>query len=130
MGAHVVHEDDVAFFQGPHEDLLDIGQEGRAIHRAVDHVRCCDAIDAQGGHEGERLPVAVGHLGNQPLAPRSAAVEPGHLGRHRSLVNEHETRGLQSTLLGLQLPTCGGDIGSILLGRVEDFFLSVILWRS
>ena len=118
------------FLQRRHQHLLDIGEEGWAIHGAIDHIRRGHTVDAQGGNQRQRLPVAVRHLRDQPLAQRSAAVEPGHLRRHRGLVDEDETRGLQRRLLGLQLLARGGDIRPILLGRVQDFFLNVILWRS
>ncbi len=75
-----------------------------------------------GGNQRQRLPVAMRHLRNQPLAPRSAAIEPGHLRRHRGLVDEDKTRRLERRLPGLQLLACGGDVRPILLGRVQDFF--------
>jgi hypothetical protein len=117
-----VHEDDVALLQRRREHLLDIGEEGSAIHGAVDHVRRGHAVGAQGGNQRQGLPVAVRHLRDQSLAPRSAAVEAGHLGRYCGLVDEHETRSLERRLLGPQLLACGGDIRPILLGRVQDFF--------
>jgi len=64
----------------------------------------------------------VRHLRDQPLAPRSAAVQAGHLRRHRGLVDEDQTRSFERRLLGLQLLACGGDIRPILLGCVQDFF--------
>ena len=36
MGAEIVHHDDVAWREARHEDLLDIGQECIAVHRAID----------------------------------------------------------------------------------------------
>jgi len=130
VGAHVIYEDDVALLERRHQHLLDIGEEGWAIHGAVDHVRGGHAVAAQGSNQRQRLPVAVRNLRDQSLADRGAAVEPGHLRRHRGLVDEHQARGLQRRLLGLQLRACGGYIGSVLLGRVQGFSLNVILWQS
>jgi hypothetical protein len=74
------------------------------------------------GNQRQRLPVTVRDLCNQPLASRSAAVEAGHLRRHRGLVDEDETRSLERRLLGLQRLACGRNIRPVLLGRVQDFF--------
>jgi len=39
--------------------LLDIGEERRSIHRAVDDIGCREAIDAQGSDQRQSFPVAV-----------------------------------------------------------------------
>ena len=121
-GAHVVHENDVAVLECRGENLLDVGQERRSVHRAVDDVGGREAIDAQAGDERHRLPVAVRNLGDQPLANWAASVLAHHLGRHRGLVDEHQTRCLQLGLLGFQRGARGGDIRTILLGGVQCFF--------
>jgi len=114
-----------------HEHLLDIGEEGRAIHRPIDYVRRGYPIDAQGCNQCQRLPVAVRHLVvDQALSDRCATVEPRHLRRYRSLVDENETRGIEPGLLSLQRLARGRNIRPTLLGRMEDFFLNVISWRS
>src|SRR5262245_41043101 len=57
---------------------------------------------------------------DKALSDRCAAVEPCHLRRYCSLVDENETGGIE--LLSLQCLSRGRDIRPILLGRVEDFF--------
>jgi hypothetical protein len=118
------------FLSRGHEHLLAPGAEGWAIHSAVDHGGRCHTVDAQRGHERQCLPLAVRNLSDQPLAERSAAVEPCHLRRHCRLVDEDEARGLERGLLSSQLLTGSGDIRLILLGSVQNFFLNVISWRS
>src|SRR6266436_6384127 len=59
VGPQVVHEHDVAFCQGWHEYLLDIGQECGSIHRTIDDIRCCQSVAAQGRNERQGFPVAV-----------------------------------------------------------------------
>ena len=39
MGGQVVHDDDIAGPQGRGEDLFDVGPEGVAIHRSLEHHR-------------------------------------------------------------------------------------------
>ena len=67
---------------------------------------------------------------DQALSDRCAAVEPCHLRRYRGLVDENETGSIEFALLSLQRRSRGRDIRPILLGRMEDFFLKVILCRS
>ena len=122
VGAQVVHEDDVVFVERRCKNLLDIGEERRAIHGAVDDVGRSDAIDAQRGNERHRLPMAMRHLRNQALAARTAPVVADHLGGDRCLIDEDETRCFEGRLLGFQLGTCGGDIRTILFGGVQSFF--------
>jgi hypothetical protein len=59
VGAEIVHDDDVAGGQRWHQELLDLGCEGLAVDRAVDHTRGSDGVVAQGGEEGAGRPVSV-----------------------------------------------------------------------
>ena len=63
VAAEVVQNDDIAWREGRGEDLLDIEEEEFAVDRAVDHPGRIDAVMAQGGDEGQGLPVAVGRIG-------------------------------------------------------------------
>ena len=122
MGAQVVHEDDVALAQGRRQDLLDISQERRPIHRAVDDIGRREAIDAERGDKRQRLPVAVRHAGDEALAARRSPIVPDHLRRDRGLVDEDKTRRTQLGLLGFQRSALGGNVRAILLGGVQSFF--------
>src|SRR5262245_34356551 len=108
MCSHIVHEDDVALLERWHEHLFDVGEEGRATHRTVDHVGRGYAVDAQGRNERQRLPMSVRYLVvDQALSDRCAAVEPCHLRRYRGLVDENETGGIELALLSLHEVACG-----------------------
>lgn len=122
MGAQVIHEHDIALAQGRREQLFDLGDESGAIHHAVDHVRCCHAVDAQGCDERQCFPMPVRNLGDEPLADRRAAVEADHLRCHGRFVDEDEAFRLQFPLFGLQGDACGSDVRPILLGGVQGFF--------
>jgi hypothetical protein len=87
VGAQIVHEDDIALFQGRRENLLDICNECWPIHRAIDDIGRGHAIEPQGSDERQRLPVAVWHARDQPLAARAAAAVTDHFRRDRGLVN-------------------------------------------
>ena len=74
MTAEIVDDDDVAGLERRHQNLLDIGQEAFTVDRPIDHARRIDAVAAQRGEEGQRPPAAMRRFGDQPLAPRRAAV--------------------------------------------------------
>jgi hypothetical protein len=76
VGAKVVQHHDVARAQGRRQRLLDIGEEARAVDRAVEDAGRADAVVAQRGQEGRGLPVAMRHGSYQPLPAPGAAVPP------------------------------------------------------
>jgi hypothetical protein len=61
-GSEIVEDDDVAFFEGWDESLLDIGDEALAIDGAVDNEWRIDPIAPQRRDEGQRLPAPIGKL--------------------------------------------------------------------
>ena len=79
VGAQIIHEEDVVLVQCRHENLFDIGKERWPIHGAVDDIGRGQTIDAQGGNQGQRLPVAVRHVRDKALATRRTPVVPHHL---------------------------------------------------
>ena len=78
--------------------LLDVGQERLPVHRPVEDGRGDDAVGAQPGDVGGRLPVAVRRGGDQAFAQPGAPVEPRHVGLGRRLVEEDELRGVHQPL--------------------------------
>lgn len=63
-------------------------------------------------------------LGQQPPAARRAAEEPGHLGAGPGLVDEDELVGINKRLRRAPDAAPGRDVGTVLLGGVERFFLN------
>ena len=120
--AEIVHNDDVARGEGREQALLHIGEEAGAVDRAIEDTGGNNAVVAQGGHESQGLPVALRPRGNQALAARAAAVEPGHIGLGPRLINEHEPTGIEPALRTLPAGALLGDIGPLLLGGHETFF--------
>lgn len=91
----IIKDDDVAWPERRDQDLLDIGEEGGAGHRAVDGHRRHDALQRDGADERGRFPMAVRDRGTATFASRRAAIHASHLGRRPALVDKHETRWIQ-----------------------------------
>jgi len=122
VSAQVVHEDDIAPAQGRREDLLDVSQERRPIHRTVDDIGRREAVDAQRGNKRQRLPVTVRHARDEALTARRTPIVPDHLRRDRSLIDKDKAWCTQLGLLGFQRGALGSDVRPILLGCVQCFF--------
>jgi hypothetical protein len=75
-GRRVVGNDDVALPQDRGEKVFNIGPEARPIHRPIDDPGRGDLIVTQGGEEGHRLPMAVGHRREKALPAGRPAIEP------------------------------------------------------
>jgi hypothetical protein len=80
VGAEIVQHDDVAWLEGRHEDLFDIGEEGIAVHRTVDDAGCRQSCGAQSGNKGSGFPVPVRDFADQPFTAWSSTVQPRHFG--------------------------------------------------
>ncbi len=65
--AEIVEDDDVAWFEGRNQELLDVGEKALAVDGSVEQAGRLDAIVAQGGEESRGLPVPVRDLVDQPL---------------------------------------------------------------
>src|SRR3546814_18984370 len=72
---------DLAGPERRHQNLLDIGQEGAAMHGAVEHHRRGHAAGPQSDDEGRGLPVAMRHRSPAALDAWRAAADAGPLCR-------------------------------------------------
>ncbi len=57
VAAKIVEDDDIAGIEGWCQALLDPGGEGNSVDRAIEHEGRDDAVVAQSGEEGQRLPM-------------------------------------------------------------------------
>jgi hypothetical protein len=122
MSRQIVHDDEIARIERWHQHLFDIGQEGIAVHRAVEDHGRGQAAQPQRSGEGGCLPVAVRHGRAAALPPFGAASEPGHLGGRTGLVDEDQALGVEIRLLVEPRPAPRGDVGPFLLAGVRRFF--------
>ena len=91
MAGEIVQDDDVAWRQRRREDLLDIGAEGVAVHRAVEDQRGDEAAECAGAATSVvvfQWPCGTAATGT--LRPRRAAVAARHVGGGPGLVDEDE----------------------------------------
>lgn len=72
------------------EDLLNIVTENVAIDRAFDDHRGREAVAAQRHDEGGCFPMPMRDCGQQALAPRRPALQPGHVRGRPGFVDKDE----------------------------------------
>jgi hypothetical protein len=72
----VVEHDHIARPQGGHQHLLDIGEETHVIDGPIEHRRGSHALEAEGGDDRVRLPVAARRVIVEPRAARTPAIAP------------------------------------------------------
>jgi hypothetical protein len=126
VAGQVVHDDDVALTQFWNKDALDIGLEGVAVDRAIEHERRDHAARGQASDESRRFPMAVRDADTQAFAAAAAAVGPSHFGRSPSLVDEDQAFGIEIKLACEPGLAPLQDVGAVLLGRVRGLFLRVM----
>src|ERR1700674_5806548 len=98
VGLEVVQNDGFAAREGWRQTLFDIGDEGRSVHRPINHQRSDHPIKAQTGHQCDRLPIPVRHTADQLLAAWAASPEPNHIGAGRKSNKIRHTDRLRSSL--------------------------------
>ena len=123
MASEIIHDDDVAGPKRRHEDLLDIGTETVAVYRPIDDAGRIDPVGAERGEEGHRAPVAMWRPLNQPLSAGVPAPQPRHVRLHPGLVDEDQASGIKLCLMRLPAGAPPRDVGSALLGGVQDHAL-------
>ncbi len=122
VGAKIVHDHNIAGLEGGDEDLLDIGKEGLAIDRSVQHEGCGDPVTPQRGNKRQSLPVAVRDLGNEPLAAAAPAARARHVGFGPGLIDKNEPRRIDPGLVFLPAEAAPGDVWPVLFGGEQSFF--------
>ncbi len=122
VATKVVEDHDIAGPERWCEELLNPGEEDRAVDRAIDNAGCLDAVRAQGCEEGQRLAVSVWYSRDEALAPRGTAVGAGHVGLGPGLIDEHQARRVDAALIAAPTLALARDVGPMLLGGVQAFF--------
>lgn len=122
MGRQVIHDDDLAWPEGWCEELLDIGDERHAIHRAVHNTGGSNAVMAETRDERRRLPVAVRDAADQALATVAASTQARHVGRGPGFIDEDQPGRIKTGLAGLPDSPRGLHVRPFLFGGVRRFF--------
>jgi hypothetical protein len=105
VAGEVVEDHHVALAQGGSELGLDIGVEGLAVDRMIDHPRRGQAIAAQASNEGLGGPVSERRIGLQPGAAARPLAQAGHLCRRARLVEEDQSMAIAAhPRLAMRLP--------------------------
>jgi len=61
VSRQVIHDDSITRTERRHENLFDVGQECRTVHRAVEDHRCRHAGKPERACKGRGFPVSVGN---------------------------------------------------------------------
>ncbi len=104
------------------EGRLDIGKETRAVDRAVEKPWGVDAVVAQGGKEGHRLPMAVRDAGREPRSPRRSSPQRRHVGLGPCFIDEDQAGRIDPALILGPLRAPSRDVGTIPLAGHDGFF--------
>ena len=122
MAAQIVHDDNVAGRERRHEALFDIIGEALAVDRLVQHTRGIDPVVAKRREKGHSAPMAIGHLGMEPLSHGRPAAQRRHIGLRPGFVDEDETSWIKPALILLPLLAPPSDRGAELFGGQHAFF--------
>ena len=123
--AEIVHDDEVAGWEGWDEELHDIGGEELAVDRAFEHAGRVDPVAAQGSHKGQRLPLAERSFGDELAAAFGPTPQRRHISLGPGLVDEDQPLGIKSALILLPLRAPPRDLQAILLLGEQAFFLKL-----
>ncbi len=107
------------------QHLLDISCEQLGVDCSVEHIRSDYAVFAQAADEAQRLAVAMRDSGDETLANGRPAVSARHVGLDRRLVEKDQTPWFEAGLAEAPLRTGLRDIGTLLFGGMQRFFLCV-----
>ena len=118
----VVEHDDVARPQCRDEHLLHVGEKAGIVDRPVEHGRGRQALDAQRGDDGVRLPMPAGRVIAEALPARAPAVPAEQVGGDPRFVDEDVAASIVQRLGVLPAAAPRGDIRASLFVRVYRFF--------
>ena len=125
MTAEIVHDDNIAGFEGVDKLCLDPSLEDDAVHGRIDDKRGNEAITLQTCNERLSFPVTKGCLGMKPVSHGTATAQPRHLGGCSGFINKYESVSLGShdgQAHFFPFSSRGCDIGPVLFGRPQSFF--------
>ena len=122
VGPEVVGNDDVAWLQSRHQDLVDVSAEALAIDCAVEDPRCGQPCDPPRGENRAGLPAPAGGVVVDARATRCPAVPPKQIGGDAGFVQQHEVGDVPGRRRRVPRDPRGRDVRPIVFGRADRFF--------
>lgn len=122
VGWQIVHDDDVAMRQGWDENLLDVSEESRTVHRAVEQHGRGETTEPEARGEGCGFPMPVWDGRAAAHAALGASAQARHLRGSAGLVDEDQLIGIEVGLACEPDKPARGDVRTLLLGSVRGFF--------
>ena len=122
VGPEVVGNDDVAWLQSRHQDLVDVGAEALAIDRAVEDPRGGQPRDPHRGEKRAGLPAPAGDVVVDARATRCPAVPPKQIGGAAGFVQKHEVGDVPGRRRRVPRDPRCRDVRPIVFGRADRFF--------
>ena len=93
------------------------------MYGTVHNIGCFDAINAQRGYQGHRLPMAVRHAGRKSLAFHPPAAKRRHVGFGPRLVDEHQVLGVEPALVELPAGAAASNVRPLPFACLDGLFL-------
>ena len=122
VGPEVVGNDDVAWLQSRHQDLVDVSAEALAIDCAVEDPRCGQPCDPPRGENRAGLPAPAGGVVVDARATRCPAVPPKQIGGAAGFVQKHEVGDVPGRRRRVPRDPRCRDVRPIVFGRADRFF--------
>jgi hypothetical protein len=122
VATEIVHDDDVARFEGLNELLFNIGQKACAVDRAIKDARGGHLVATERRQKRHGAPMAMRGITVQAFAFRPPATDRRHIGLDPRLINEDQTFGIKLGLPRLPAPPAAGNIRPGLLKSEQSFF--------
>ena len=118
----VVHDHDVAGRQRRDQDLLDRGQETRAVNRTVKHGRRGETPDAERGQKRGGMPAAVGRVVGDARAVELPPIATHEIRAHATFIEKHETAGIKAGRRRVPRDPRERDVSAIVFRRAYGLF--------
>ena len=122
MDGEIVEHDDIAPSQRRYQHLLDVGAEGRAVDRSIEHRGGGQLGRAERRDDGVRLPVTARCVIRDAVAAPAPRVAAQQIRRDARFVDEDELPGMMERQRVDPPSPSGGDIRATLFLGVYRFF--------
>lgn len=122
VAAEIIENDDIAGFEGSDQFGLDIGLEGVAIDRAIEHPWRLDPVVTQGSDERHGLPVPIRRMSHQGGTAYAPAAQRRHVGLHPGFIDEDQACGIDPALVTPPLFAAADKVRPVLFSRKNGFF--------